>query len=138
MNETINQRVVKCRKLADLTQADVAEKLGMKGSTYSQMERKGIISAERLSKMAEIFDVSPNYLLTGEEISKYTIPPIVPQGESIPQPVLMQPEPVLPQKKVFVVTKKEENLIKIIRFLSKPNYDKVIKFIDSVYHEEKH
>lgn len=137
MNETINQRVAKCRKLANLTQTDVAEKLGMKCSTYSQMERKGIISAERLSKMADIFNVSPNYLLNGEEPNIYEVPPTVPTQVKHNEGLLRQEPPTIPQKEIFVVTKKEESLLKIIRNFSKPNYDRVMKFVETIYKQEK-
>ena len=40
MSETINQRIALYRKIANLTQTQAAEKLGMKCSTYSQMERR--------------------------------------------------------------------------------------------------
>lgn len=137
MNETINQRVAKCRKLANLTQTDVAEKLGMKCSTYSQMERKGIISAERLSKMADIFNVSPYYLLTGEEPAVYETPPVVSTEAKHEEGVLRQEPATIPKKEIFIVTKKEESLLKIIRNFSKPNYDRVMKFVETIYREEK-
>ena len=47
MDKLINQRIALYRKMANLTQTEVAEKMGMKCSTYSQMERKGSISSER-------------------------------------------------------------------------------------------
>ena len=137
MKETINQRVAKCRKLANLNQTDVAEKLGMKCSTYSQMERKGIISAERLLKMAVIFGVSPNYLLNGEEPAKQEVPPVPIINPKPDEGTLGQTPEIPHQPKIFVVTKKEESLLKLIRNFSKPNYDRVMKFVETIYKEEK-
>ena len=56
---TLNDRIAKYRKLANLTQTDMAEKLNIKCSTYSQMERKGIISADRLFEMARFLAFHP-------------------------------------------------------------------------------
>ncbi len=130
----VNERIIKCRKLANLTQTDMAEKLNIKCSTYSQMERKGIVSAERLFEMSKIFGVSPCHLYYGTEPCKEEILASLPET---PVSVLKQPEPIVPKKEIFVVTKKEENLLKIIRNFSKANYDKTIKFIEDTYKEEK-
>ena len=59
MAYTINQRVAIYRKMANLTQTEAAERLGMKCSTYSQMERKGNISVDKLMAIAEVFGVNP-------------------------------------------------------------------------------
>lgn len=71
--ETINQRVRKYRKELFLSQADVAGMLGMKTSTYSQMERMGNITCETLLKLAEIFKVDALKLLYGEDMPKKEI-----------------------------------------------------------------
>lgn len=134
--DNVNERIVKCRKLANLTQTDMAEKLNIKCSTYSQMERKGIITAERLFEMANIFGVTPCHLYNGEEpCKKEASYNFAPNENNALQ--FKEPEPVIPQKEMFVVTKKEENIIKLIRSLSKPNYAKTIKFIEDIYKEEK-
>ncbi len=133
---TLNERIVKCRKLANLTQTDMAEKLNIKCSTYSQMERKGIISAERLFDMAEIFDVSPCYLF-GEEEScrKKAETPLIPQNETT-LTFMRQPEAPAIKRDVFVVTKKEESIIKLLRNFSRTDYDRVIDFIQQINRNE--
>ena len=138
-NETINQRVAKCRKLADLNQAEAAEKLGMKTSSYSQMERKGKISAERLLKLAQIFNVHPNVLLYGDAYMPF---PEETQQVSISKPVVAddntllasQPitEPVTVPENIVsnsILTNTEENIIKIYRNLSKEDRAEVKAFI---------
>ena len=65
MSNSINQNVASCRKLVGLKQSDVAEKLNLKTSTYSQMERKGNITAEMIVRLAELFKISPLILLYG-------------------------------------------------------------------------
>ena len=67
MGSEINKRVVQYRKQAHLTQSEVAEYLGMKSSTYSQMERVGDISAEKIIKLAEVFNVDVRCLLYEEK-----------------------------------------------------------------------
>lgn len=135
--KTVNERIAKYRRLSNIKQRDMAEKLGMKGSTYSQMEREGIVSAERLFQMAEIFGITPCELYNGVEPCKSNISnPQTPTDN--PSTLIFQQSPMPKiEKEIFTVTKKEENLIKIIRNLSKPNYDKTMKFIEEIYKEDK-
>lgn len=65
--ETINQRITRIRKSKKITQKEMAERLGMKESTYSQMERQGNISAQTLLSIAAVLEVDINLLLYGEE-----------------------------------------------------------------------
>ena len=135
--KTVNERIAKYRRLSNIKQRDMAEKLGMKGSTYSQMERTGIVSAERLFQMAEIFGITPCELYNGVEPCKSNISnPQTPTDN--PSTLIFQQSPMPKiEKEIFTVTKKEENLIKIIRNLSKPNYDKTMIFIEEIYKEDK-
>lgn len=135
--KTVNERIAKYRRLSNIKQRDMAEKLGMKGSTYSQMEREGIVSADRLFQMAEIFGITPCELYNGVEPCKSNISnPQTPTDN--PSTLIFQQSPMPKiEKEIFTVTKKEENLIKIIRNLSKPNYDKTMKFIEEIYKEDK-
>lgn len=75
MDFKINKRVVKYRKFSHLTQSQVAELIGMKSSTYSQMEREGDVSAERIVKLAEIFNIDVRCLLYDEDVIINPIPP---------------------------------------------------------------
>ncbi|MBR2040373.1 MAG: helix-turn-helix transcriptional regulator [Clostridia bacterium] len=65
-DKIINQRVRELRVSRKVNQKTLGKVLGIKTSTYSQMERKGNISAERLRLIAEYFKVDYNYLLSGE------------------------------------------------------------------------
>ena len=130
-NETINQRVAKCRKLADLNQAEAAEKLGMKTSTYSQMERKGKISAERLLKLAQIL-YGDAYMPFPEETQQVSVSkPVVADDNTLlaSQPIT---EPVTVPENIVsnsILTNTEENIIKIYRNLSKEDRAEVKAFI---------
>ena len=70
MDLEINKRVRILRNINSLSQEQVANLMGMSPSTYSQMERSGKISAERIKKLAYIFQVDVRVLLYGgdEEI----------------------------------------------------------------------
>ena len=137
MDKLINQRIALYRKMANLTQTEVAEKMGMKCSTYSQMERKGSISSERLLTLSKILGVNPEMLLydssedkkidfSGNEISASTLN----QTNNPFSTGSYSPAP-------FIATPKEESIIKILRNLPKPQYDEVINFIDAKYKESK-
>lgn len=120
--DNLNDRIIEYRNIKDLTQTEVAEKLGIKCSTYSQMERQGIVSAERLFKLSEIFEVSPCMLFKGEEPCKIN-----------DKNILKAPEPIIPKTEVFVATKKEQNIIKIMRELDKSDYNRVMELIQDLY-----
>jgi len=126
MKETINQRVARNRKLLDLTQQETAEKLGMKCSTYSQMERRGNISANMVLKLAAIFNISPDALLYGENQQKNDTDGNT-LGQTPTPPV--KPNPIPP----LLLTNREENIIKILRTLSKEDKNEVIALIEKKY-----
>ena len=62
----INQRIKDLRVSRNVPQKEMAELLGVKVSTYSQMERKGTIPAEKLKRIANFFCVDYAVLLDGE------------------------------------------------------------------------
>ncbi len=63
MQKEINKRIIYYRKKRGLTQIEVAQKLGMKITTYSQAERENNITCEMAIKLAEIFNIDVKYLL---------------------------------------------------------------------------
>jgi len=132
MGNNINQNVASCRKLAELKQSDVAEKLNLKTSTYSQMERKGNITADMIVKLAELFKVHPNVLLYGNNYSEEEEKNGngVTLGEPFTPPVPDPPE-------ITVLTNREENSIKIIRNLSKADREEIYEFIEAKYKKKK-
>ena len=130
MGSKINHNVASCRKLAELKQSDVAELLNIKTSTYSQMERKGNITGDMILKLAELFKVHPNVLLYGTEYV---------EEEKKDEENLVLSEPFTPpvpeptSSSITVLTNSEENIIKIIRNLSKSDRDEVYSFIEAKY-----
>lgn len=137
MDRKINQRIALYRKMANLTQTEVAEKMGMKCSTYSQMERKGAISTDRLLVLADILGVTPEMLLYDAPVSKKldfsaaeTVTSSLNQNKDPFGKAPFSPAP-------FIPTHKEESIIKILRNLPKPCYDEVVTFINQKYKESK-
>lgn len=110
----INARIASIRKLRGYKQADIAEFLGLKTSTYSQMERNGNITGEMIIKIAKIFDIDPRIILCGEEETE-TPPP---------------PDPIDPP--IGKLKNSEENIIKIIRNLNKEKHEMVFDAISRI------
>jgi transcriptional regulator with XRE-family HTH domain len=123
MDKSINKRVRIYRKRAGLTQNELAERLGMKGSTYSQMEREGNIPANRLLQIADVLGIEPSILFEGEKV-------IVPEVE-VPVIKIAEPEPIfVPQPDPLeILSHKERNILKIFRFLPQEKKNKLYKYI---------
>lgn len=141
MEDSINKRIARCRKLANLTQNETAEKLGIKGSTYSQMERKGGITVDKVFALAEIFRVHPDILFYGEEPTETVNNNnnIDFSANYVPKKLtLMQNNTAFAvDSSSFTYTKKEENIFKIIHNLPKAVKDDVIAYIEQKYKETK-
>lgn len=66
IRKAIGQSVARARQNADLTQEDVAERLGIGPEAVSRLERGvGSITAERLVVLAEMFGCRSDQLLLG-------------------------------------------------------------------------
>jgi len=142
MKETINQRIARCRKNCHMTQTEVAEKLGLKCSTYSQMERKGRITVDRIIKLAELFNVSVNYLMHGEEEEEIKTEPtgwvnspmqiVVEKNETattLNQPIF---------NTLFdTLTSREQTTVKMYRNLTAKNKKLAENYIHNLYQQEK-
>ncbi len=123
MSQTINERIIIARKLGNLTQAEIAERLDMKSSTYSQMERQGKISSDMILKLSKILDVKPMYLLCGETNNE-----LLKESDIFPKKV---------QNPTFVLSRQEENIIKIMRNLKKEARKEAYEFLQKLYNESK-
>ena len=67
MDNLVSERLIQARKLLKLNQGDVAKLVGLKGpaaiSKWEKGQRK--LSLENVSKLAEVYGVSKEYLVTG-------------------------------------------------------------------------
>lgn len=68
MKEEVGKRFKECRKVLNLTQKEVAEKLGVAQPVYQRFE-KGIFECNysQLVTLSDIFGVSIDYLLGKED-----------------------------------------------------------------------
>ncbi len=138
MAYTVNQRVAIYRKMANLTQTEAAERLGMKSSTYSQMERKGNISVEKLFAIASAFGVNPEVLLHDPMELKNEAPAAVTSTSTEPMPTVLREPVITPEARPpFIITKNEENLLTVLRNLPKSDYDDVRSYINEKYRNAK-
>lgn len=90
-----NKYLRKLRRNAELSQIDLAKKIGINRSTYSDIENLGDVKKiETLYKLAEFFNISINeLLLTNEKPKPEPPPPIFPIDDTEPRGgTLRQPE----------------------------------------------
>lgn len=65
--DTIGMRIANTRKLNGMSQSTLADRLGYDRTTISKIETEGNnITVNNIIKIAEVLDVTPNYLITGE------------------------------------------------------------------------
>ena len=124
MKETLNARVRRYRKLSHYSQAYVAEMVGLKASTYSQMERTGRFTCEMLLRLSNVLNVEPQVLLLGDE-----------SGE------MEENNPTVPRKPEFKgalckmeLTLREYHMIDIFRHLNEEKKSLVSNYILDVFH----
>ena len=67
---TINKRVAFYRRMKNMRQEDLADKLGMVHSTYSRMEREGKLTVEKINLIAAKLEISPDLLYHGEVVEE--------------------------------------------------------------------
>jgi transcriptional regulator with XRE-family HTH domain len=76
VRKVVGQAIARYRQNADMTQEDLAERLGIGSEAVSRLERGvGAVTAERLVVLAEIFDCRSDELLLGasERLSDQTV-----------------------------------------------------------------
>ena len=117
----INKRIKYYRTKRGISQRAVADALDLKLSSYSQCERKGQITAERLKIIAKVLQIDVIYLLTDIE----EIPDI-----DIPDPI---DPPIIDPENPHNLTKKEKRFIDKLRSLPKEAQDEVIEQIQEIY-----
>ncbi len=131
MKSTVNQRIREARKNKHYSQEQVGEFIGMKCSTYSQMERKGSISVDKALLLADILDADPYYIIFGK--NKENLFEFTPTSPEIL--VVNEPDNFIDQIKKgqeeLILTNSEKNIIKNLRLLKENDKADVIKYIES-------
>lgn len=131
MKSNVNNRIKEIRKSHHYTQAQVAELMGLKTSTYSQMERKGTISVDMAVKLASILDTDPAYIIFGE------IKPSEIDFSPAAQTVLSANdnqaflEQIKKGEEQLILSIKEKNIIKNFRNLSESDKKEILNLLQS-------
>ena len=131
MNLSVNDRIKEARKNKNYSQEQVGDFIGMKCSTYSQMERKGSISVEKALKLAEVLEADPYYIIFGkpkEELIDFS--PVNPEMLAVNSPSNFI-EMIKNGEDELVLTHNEKNFIKNFRHLKPKDRDDVIKYLES-------
>ena len=68
MSLEINKRIAECRKKANMTKKELAERLGIKYTTYCRMEKEAKrITVTEIERIAEVLGADVEYILYGTE-----------------------------------------------------------------------
>ncbi len=129
MSNPINDRIRATRKSKGLKQFQVAKLIGIKESTYSQMERTGNITSDRIVQLAEIFGVTTDYLLTGNGEDTLAFSP--PARET----AVLREKSFFEQEEKLELTPNEVSIITILRNFPKDVREDVINYIEKKYQE---
>ncbi len=76
MNLEMGKRIRIFRDAADLSQQEVADRLGMNRSTYSRRESNGNFDINIIMKLADIFNIHVDHLLYDKKRAEQPKPPI--------------------------------------------------------------
>ncbi len=136
--QEINERIRHYRRLKGFTQTQVAEYLGVKCSTYSQMERKGIITAEAIIKLSELFQIDSNALLYGESEKEAQLINVLIDGEELYLRKKEQLEWQLATQFEFLkkLSKSEYQFINIICRLNRKQRNAVYEHAYKIFNKE--
>ena len=143
MPSLINERIRKYRKLKKLSQGQLADKLGIKTSTYSQMEREGNVSADMVLKIADVLDVDPALIFLGVDATPKDVTKLVFRTSGNIEEMLYgaQPKPSYQHESIkaeiknelpFTLSNTEKNIITIYHDLPKAQQKEIREFIDNV------
>ncbi len=138
MSNDINLRIATHRSLAGYTQTAAAQELGIKRSTYARMEKYGNPTPEMLKKIAELFNVSVNKLLYGEDDTDNPAVSLVTDADSLKISEPLRQEPFsFSNKETYIPTHKEMQIIKMYHYMSKEKQKEVRDLIETLYKENK-
>ncbi len=141
-NMDVNKRVKELRKKNRYTQEKIAEMLGMKTSTYSQMERSGKIPIHIIMQLAEIFKVEISEILY-EKMADDTQAPQVDETLIVDDPkngTTKAKTPTSPIEESYdklTLSNREENLVIMIRNLYPADKEEIYRMV-KVFHDKKH
>lgn len=131
----INEKIKNLRKEKGITQERIAELLGMKTSTYSQMERSGKIPIDKILKLAKILEVNLLEILDPENPSlSLAIEPPQTANLNLEQPPTVAKEDYT--IRANILSNREENAIIMLRNLKAEDRESVYALIKQC-HDKK-
>ena len=128
-----NDRIRQLRKKKGLSQAELAERLGMKTSTYSQMERSGKILAQTILDIAAILEIDHEEIMNPENENLINT-----EQNNNDFAVLEQPHLNLDinEHKGITLTNREENAIIMLRNLKPADKEYIYSMLKEL-HDKK-
>ena len=139
MDLSINERIRYYRRQKKFNQTQLGEKLGLKCSTYSQMERQGNITVDMAIEIAKVLGINPDLIIYGHEKSnKLDFTATKPQTISLSEKkpfIEIYGEPVVKiqeEKLENTLTATEESIIKIYRGWPKEKQKELFNFVNAL------
>ncbi|MBQ6825343.1 MAG: helix-turn-helix transcriptional regulator [Clostridia bacterium] len=133
VEKEINRRVRERREELGYTQKEVAELIGMKQNAYSQMEKEGNISAQRIMNLAVVLKTTTQYLLYGNKENIFDI-----QAGAKTNLTFNEPAPKFDAVDPLIetITNREKNAIKMLRNIKQEDREEVYRIIKE-FHDKK-
>lgn len=138
MSLEINKRITECRQNAKITKKEMAERLGIKYTTYCRMEKEAKrITIAEVEKIADVIGTDPEYILYGRTNYSFAKPePNILVAESPNKDASPFDEPKSPvityAPDDFVCSSEEKALITMFRNLSPEKKQSIRKYIDEL------
>lgn len=133
VEKEINRRVRERREELGYTQKEVAELIGMKQNAYSQMEREGNISTQRIIDLAVVLKTTAEYLLYGDKENIFDVKTTSKINLTFNEPAsnIDAVDPL-----IATITNREKNAIKMLRNIKQEDREEVYRIIKE-FHDKK-
>ena len=138
MGLEVNKRITECRENAKLSKKEVAERLGMKYTTYCRMEKEAKrITVEEAEEIAKVLNADAKYILYGRQTYDFAPPERkVLTAESPDRGRSPFDAPSTPVVKYnpdeFICSSEEKALVTIFRSLNLDEKKEVRDFLDKL------
>jgi transcriptional regulator with XRE-family HTH domain len=138
MGLEVNKRITECREKAKLSKKEVAERLGMKYTTYCRMEKEAKrITVQEAERIAEVLGADADYILYGRQ--NYDFTPLEQRILTVESPdrgksPFAPPTPPIVKytPDEFICSSEEKALVTIFRSLNLDEKNEVRDFLDKL------
>lgn len=143
MEQVLHENIFRYRRLANLTQQEVADELGINRSTYARQENSGHIKTGELKTLAQLFGVTVEILLADpeEQIFKAEVGNKFPKRRVTNKPITIADTTINPNDGFSSydatniynerLTTNERNIVKIFRSLPNEKRKRIQDFIQA-------